>query len=266
MLSLAASAFAAGLLGGVHCAGMCGGIAASLSASARGPLITRQVAFNSGRIGSYAVAGAAAGALGDLSRYAPAALTVQITLFALANGLMILLGLHIAGWSGAVLRLERAGGFVWRRIQPIARRLMPVDSTPRALAAGLAWGWVPCGLVYTMLVMALASGGALEGATVMAAFGAGTLPTLLAAGIAAQRLVAIRRAPWIRRAAGALVVASAVYGLVRVPGLAGLLESAWGACIAITTPHGSLPTAISPSFSSFTASTIATVPERPQAI
>jgi sulfite exporter TauE/SafE len=231
MQALAAAAFAAGLLGGVHCAGMCGGIVGSLSMAARGSTVARQLAFNAGRISSYAGAGALVGALGDLGRYAGPALVVQATMFALANVLMILLGLYIAGWGSAVLRLERAGAFAWKRIQPVARRLMPIDSTPRAFAAGLAWGWVPCGLVYTMLVMALASGGALEGAAIMAAFGLGTLPTLLAAGMAAQRIMAVRRMPWVRKAAGLIVIVLALWGLVRVPGLPEAVQAGWHACI-----------------------------------
>jgi len=232
MAPLVAAAFAAGLLGGVHCAGMCGGIVGSLSMAARGPALARQLAFNGGRIASYALAGAAVGALGDLGRYAAPALTVQTALFALANAVMILLGLYIAGWGSAVLRLERAGAVAWRRIEPHARRFLPMDTTPRAWAAGLAWGWVPCGLVYTMLVMALASGDAARGAAVMAAFGLGTLPTLLVAGLAAQRLLAFRRIPWVRKAAGSVVICLALLGLARVPGLADAVSAGWHACIA----------------------------------
>jgi sulfite exporter TauE/SafE len=231
MAALAAAAFAAGLLGGVHCAGMCGGIVAGLSAAARGPAPARQLAFNSGRIASYVIAGTAVGALGDLARYAPQALLVQTALFAVANVVMVLLGLYIAGWGSAVMTLERAGGFAWRRIQPVARRLVPIDSTARAFAAGLAWGWVPCGLVYTMIVMALASGSALDGALVMAAFGLGTLPTLLVAGMAAQRALAWRRVPWVRRGAGTVVILLALWGLARVPGLPEAVQAGWHACI-----------------------------------
>jgi sulfite exporter TauE/SafE len=130
-----------------------------------------------------------------------------------------------------VLRVEAAGRPVWRRIEPIARRMLPIESTAKALGAGLAWGWVPCGLVYSMLVLAAASGSAAEGALVMAAFGLGTLPNLLAAGLAAQRLLAIRRVPWIRRAAGAAIVALGVFGIARLPGLPEALAAGWR-CIA----------------------------------
>ena len=219
MSALVAAAAAAGLLGGVHCAGMCGGIAASLSVSARGPILPRQIAFNAGRIASYATAGAVVGATGSLLGMAGPALAAQTALFVFANVLMVLLGLYIAGWGRAVLRLESGGRVIWRRVEPLARRLFPVDSTRKALAAGLLWGWVPCGLVYSMLALALASGGAVSGATVMAAFGSATLPTLLGAGLAAQRLTALRRNSWIRYSAGLGIIAMGMIGLARVPGL-----------------------------------------------
>lgn len=231
MSSLAAAAFAAGILGGVHCAGMCGGIAASLSAASRGPVIPRQFAFNAGRIGSYAAAGAAAGALGNLVTVMGPLFAVQTTLFVLANLLMILLGLYVAGWGGGVVRLEAVGGTLWRRIEPLRRHFFPIDSTARAVGAGAVWGWVPCGLVYGMLALAMASGNAVSGALVLLAFGIGTLPSMLAAGLAAQRVLAWRRHAGVRRAAGLILIGMALFGLYRTPGLAGLVEAGW-ACIA----------------------------------
>jgi len=229
--ALAAAAFAAGLLGGVHCAGMCGGVVAGLAAGARGPLLTRQLAFNAGRIGSYAIAGAAAGALGSLAQLAGPVLFVQTLLFALANVLMVFLGLYVAGWGSVVLRLERAGAFAWRRIQPAARRFYPIDTLARALGAGALWGWVPCGLVYSILALAVASGSAASGALVMAAFGLGTLPTLLAAGMAAQRIFEARKRPAVRYAAALLIIGMGAFGLARIPGLREAVLAGW-ACIA----------------------------------
>ena len=230
MQSLLAAAFAAGLLGGVHCAGMCGGIVAGLSASARGPTLARHLEFNGGRILSYGVAGAAAGLAGNLLQLAGPLLLVQTALFALANVLLILLGLYVAGWGRAVLRLEFAGKFLWRRIEPTARRLFPIDTAAKAVGAGALWGWVPCGLVYSVLALALASGSAPGGAAVMIAFGLGTLPTLMAAGMAAQRLATIRRASWLRRCAGGLLVSLGAVGLARAPGLRDALLAGW-ACL-----------------------------------
>ena len=231
MPPLAAAAFAAGLLGGVHCAGMCGGIVGTLALEARGPVWDRQLAYNAGRIGAYAVAGAAAGFAGGLVGGDGAWLGARMALFLVANAGMVLLGLYVAGWSRVVQAVEAAGRPVWRRIEPFARSMLPIDSTPKALGAGLAWGWVPCGLVYGMLVLAAASGGAPQGAFVMAAFGLGTLPTLLVAGLAAQRLFRLRRAPWVRRAAGAAIVALGVVGIARLPGLGEAVAAGWH-CIA----------------------------------
>lgn len=227
MPPLATAAFAAGLLGGVHCMGMCGGIVGTLALEARGPALARQLAYNGGRIAAYAAAGAVAGFAGSLLHTSGAWLTAQGAMFFAANVVMVLLGVYVAGWGRIVLRVEAAGRPLWRRIEPFARRMLPIDSTAKALGAGLAWGWVPCGLVYSMLVLAAASAGALEGALVMAAFGLGTLPNLLAAGIAAQRLMAIRRAPWIRRVAGAAIVVLGVVGIARLPGLGDALAAGW---------------------------------------
>jgi sulfite exporter TauE/SafE len=231
MPPLAAAAFAAGLLGGVHCVGMCGGIVGTLALEARGPALARQAAYNAGRIGAYSAAGAVAGLAGSLAYAGGAWLAAQSAMFLVANAVMILLGLYVAGFGRAILRLESAGRPLWRRIQPLARRMLPIDSTARALGAGIAWGWIPCGLVYSMLVLAAASGGPGEGALVMLAFGLGTAPNLLAAGLAAQRLTALRRAPWVRRTAGVAIAALGVLGIARLPGLAEALAAGWR-CIA----------------------------------
>jgi uncharacterized protein len=233
MSALAAAALVAGFLGGVHCIGMCGGIAGALSAAARGPALRRQAAFNLGRIGSYAVAGALAGGLGSVVQALGPVNAAQTALFIVANLFMVLLGLYVAGWGRSLLRLESAGGALWRRIEPLRRHFLPIDSDARAIGAGAVWGWIPCGLVYSMLALALASGSAAAGAGVLAAFGIGTLPALLGAGVAAQRLFEVRRNPWVRRGAGMAIIALAVVGFMRVPMLQELAHAGW-ACLQPT--------------------------------
>lgn len=225
-----AAAFAAGLLGGVHCAGMCGGIAAALAAGSRGPVLPRQLAFNAGRIASYAVAGGLAGALGGVLGSAPV-IDARLVLLVLANILMGLVGLYVAGWGGGIVRMEGLGRGLWRRIEPLRRAFFPIDSTARALGAGAVWGWIPCGLVYGMLVLAIASGSAAKGAAVMAAFGVGTLPSLLAAGLAATKLLSLRSRPLVRRTAGLIILGMAAFGLARVPALHEALLRGWQ-CLA----------------------------------
>lgn len=205
--------FVTGLLGGVHCVGMCGGIVtafAGQSGASRWPL---HLLYNLGRIGSYALAGAIAGTAGSIGLLLNDMLPVQQSLYVLANLMLIAMGLYLAGMTRVAAALERAGLVLWRRIQPVTRRLLPADTLPRAFGLGMLWGWLPCGLVYAVLASALVSGNALSGAAVMLAFGLGTLPNLMVAGLAMRRLTLVRQARPLRLAAGALVLGFGVYGL-----------------------------------------------------
>ncbi|HEX9181085.1 MAG TPA: sulfite exporter TauE/SafE family protein [Burkholderiales bacterium] len=209
------SAFLVGLLGGVHCLGMCGGIVGALSLQRPGTpsVASFQFAYNFGRILSYGAAGALAGALGLV---AGSAVEVRVGLYVLANLMLLALGFYLAGlWQGIGV-LERAGALLWARIRPLATRFIPVDSTPRALVSGLLWGWLPCGMVYSVLATALFSGSAARGFLVMLAFGLGTLPNLLAMGMAADRLRPLLQKRALRLAAGLLVAGFGVAGLVRM--------------------------------------------------
>jgi hypothetical protein len=205
--------FLTGLLGGVHCAGMCGGIVAALAGQGGRQRISLHLTYSAGRITSYAAAGALAGAAGGLGLLLDGVLPVQLALYVLANLLLIGLGLYLAGVPGAVGWMERAGALLWRRLQPFTRRLLPADTLPRALGLGLLWGWLPCGLVYAVLGTALLTGSALDGAAVMLAFGLGTVPNLVLAGFAARSLGSMTRKRPVRIAAGTLVLGFGVFGL-----------------------------------------------------
>ncbi|HYB53404.1 MAG TPA: sulfite exporter TauE/SafE family protein [Thermoanaerobaculia bacterium] len=221
MTALAAAAFLVGLAGGVHCIAMCGGIVSALNLRpASGPRLFHQLAYGLGRIAAYSIAGALAGGAGGLGVLYQNVLPAQTLLLVLANALIILLGLYLAGLGNAVLALEKAGGFLWRGLRRLGARLAPADTPARAVAVGLAWGFLPCGLVYSVLATALAAGSAARGAAVMAAFGLGTLPNLLAAGLAAESLRRFVLLPRVRLAAGAAVALLGVIGLARIPGLA----------------------------------------------
>ncbi len=219
-----------GLVSSVHCAGMCGGIVGAFSGQplvhSRGNLWTRQVFFNSGRLTSYAAAGACAGSAGGLGAYMAEALPVQTVLYAFANVLLIMIGLHLTGITGPLARLESLGAPLWRRLQPLAVRLLPARSLPGAYAAGVIWGWLPCGLVYGALAVAAFAGTPGRGAFAMLAFGLGTLPTLLAAGFAAARLRGWMARRPVRNAAGAAVFALGVYGLAHASGVADGIQRA----------------------------------------
>lgn len=223
-LALPLALLLGGLASGLHCAGMCGGIAAGFSLLQKDEIWKRQLAFNAGRITSYAAAGAVAGALGSAAAYAAAALPVQTFLYFFASSLAVVAGVHLTGVALPLSMLEKIGLPVWRRIQPLAARLLPARTLPQAYAAGLAWGWLPCGLVYGALAAAVFSGGAAQGAAAMAAFGAGTLPWLFIAGVAAARLRGWAGLATLRRLAGALLIALGGFGVAHASGLG---ESVW---------------------------------------
>ncbi|NWG88182.1 MAG: sulfite exporter TauE/SafE family protein [Hydrogenophilaceae bacterium] len=214
-LSLLA-ALLVGFSGGVHCVGMCGGIVTALSLqSGRRQPFSLQLTYNLGRIASYATAGALAGLIGSVAFLSDTLYPVQQALYLLAQVMLILLGLYLAGLNHAVLVLERWGGRLWTRLQPLFGRLLPVRTLPQALAAGALWGWLPCGLVYSVLVAALASGSALDGAALMLAFGLGTLPNLLAMGWLAERLRRVAQDKRVKFIAGMVVAGFGVWGLVQ---------------------------------------------------
>ena len=140
----------------------------------------------------------------------------QRVLYTFASLFMIALGLYLGGWWQGLRVVERAGGVVWRRVEPLGRRLLPIRGWPQALAVGLVWAWLPCGLVYSVLVWALGAGGALQGAALMLAFGLGTLPNLLGLGLLAGAAARYSEQVWLRRAAGMLVLLFGAYGLVQL--------------------------------------------------
>jgi len=214
------SAFVVGLLGGVHCIGMCGGIVSALTfglpETSRGSVMSQlpfQFSYNLGRLISYVIAGAIMGGLGVLLAGMLPMQMAQQALLILAGLFMLLLGLYLAGWWMVLNRVERLGGVLWRRLEPMGRKLMPVHTPSQAFAIGMLWGWVPCGLVYTMLINAVSSGGAAEGAGLMFAFALGTLPNLLAIGLLAGAAARLARSQTARRAAGITVMLFGVYTL-----------------------------------------------------
>lgn len=180
--------FLAGLAGSMHCVGMCGGFACALGGDARGPAATllRHALYNTGRLCSYCFLGTLAAVAGALlvahDGTLVAAGTAQRLLAVLSGGLMVFVGLRFLG----VFRFAggAAGGAAGDE-GGLVRALAGVLRTP-GLAAPLAFGvlngLLPCPLVYAFAAQAAASGGPLQGLQIMAAFGLGTFPAMLAMG------------------------------------------------------------------------------------
>ena len=209
------SAFILGLLGGGHCLGMCGGLMGALTLAIppeqRARRLQLLLGYNLGRILSYTAAGLLLGLGGWALANSPAATVLRI----LAALLLIAMGLYLAGWWSGLTRIEALGKGLWRFIQPVTRRFMPVRGMPQAITLGALWGWLPCGLVYSTLLWAASQGHALDSALLMFAFGLGTWPVLLATGLAADRLTSLLRRRGVRIAGGLLVI---LFGLWTLPG------------------------------------------------
>ena len=210
--SLYFSAFLIGLFGGTHCAGMCGGIISGLTLgiseeNRRKNLLSFSLLYNLGRIISYSVAGAMAASLGAVSDNYGFGIEVRKILTLIAATVMIFLGLYLTGWwTNVIHKFEKIGSFLWQRIEPYAKRYIPIRSHGHALIAGLLWGWLPCGLVYSTLFLAMTGKSVSQGVLIMVSFGIGTLPTLLTIGYFSGSLIAQLQKKWIRTFAGIMII------------------------------------------------------------
>jgi len=202
-----------GLFGSSHCFVMCGGIAAALQLSMPGQQAARnwqlQLMLSLGRLSTYGLLGAAVGYFGSSAMQLAGAPLIWLRL--LAGILLLMMALYISCLWFGLLQLERLGQKLWRHVQPIANRLLPLNSARKAYCYGLCWGALPCGLVYSTLGWSLASGSALQGGIIMLFFGIGTLPAILLSGSAANLLTKLKNLLWLRYTAAALLAIYAGY-------------------------------------------------------
>lgn len=219
------AAFIAGLLGAVHCVGMCGGIVGALTfgidtdshskeaSQSKKELYPYLLAYNSGRLLSYTFAGLLVGGISMLATNLPVLHNIQFGLQVFAALFMIALGLYIGGWWVGLRKIEKAGGLIWKKIEPISRRFIPVKTPFQALILGSLWGWLPCGLVYSILFWSISTSSAIEGGLLMLSFGLGTLPMLLAMGFFAVGLRSFIQKNWVRYLAGGIIISFGVFSL-----------------------------------------------------
>lgn len=214
------SAFLLGLFSTIHCIGMCGGIIGALSLSLpieirnnKPRLFAFVTTYNIGRLLSYTLAGLIAGAVGTGVLASTGFDQGHAILRYVGIAMMVAIGIYLAGWLPQLAIVEKIGVPLWQKLEPIGRKLLPVASLPKALAYGMIWGWLPCGLVYFVLIWALTAGDALRGALMMLAFGLGTLPTLLTAGFMTSWITRFARNPTARTIVGILIIAMAIGSL-----------------------------------------------------
>jgi uncharacterized protein len=224
-VSMLVSAWLVGALGGLHCVAMCGGFVAATGARDAGvpkPLLpaatvlAREAAYHGGRVATYAMLGAAFGTAGALAMDAAALAPMQRVFYAAANVFLVLLGLQLVNRSSPLPVLQKMGARMFGTVLPAIKPLLDRPGMTGRVTLGLAWGLVPCGLVYSVLPLALFAGGPLQGAAVMLAFGIGTTPNLLAVGILVRRGRGFLGAGAVRYAAAAILIAFGLLGLWRV--------------------------------------------------
>ena len=217
-------AFLMGLFSTLHCLGMCGSIIGTLTLSLKKEiredkklLIPFVASYNTGRIISYMLAGLIAGLAESVLTAPFGSVHGHRFLQIIAALVMLGAGLHIAGWFPRFAYIEKIGGLFWKRIEPYGRRLIPVETLPKAFFFGMIWGWLPCGLVYTALTLAATTGDMLRSGLTMLAFGLGTMPAVMSVGIMTSWMVWLSKATAFRQIAGITLLILAV--LSAFPGL-----------------------------------------------
>mgnify|MGYP000194248714 CR=1 FL=1 len=200
-----------GLMGAGHCAAMCGSltVAVGFSIPKERSMLFSAFLMSSGRILGYGIIGVAA----NLFAQSFLAITGGSVLYLsiLAGILLFLVGMHIANLNSLILKTEILGALIQPLIQPIKQRLTPIDNNFKCLAYGFFWGFLPCGLVYSALSLALVSPTAMSGGLVMLFFGLGTLPTLVGLTSFSVKINGMLQQQKIRLALGVVVMAMGLY-------------------------------------------------------
>jgi uncharacterized protein len=210
-------AFNLGLFSTVHCVGMCGGILSAMMLSSTNTeqknkvnVFSRSLAYNLGRISSYAIAGLVSGLLGLKFADLFQSINAHLILQSIAALVLISLALNILGLLPFKKFTESVGMTVWKNIQPLGKYLYPINSFWRALLFGMLWGWLPCGLVYSALLLSLSAGSAYNGMLTMLFFGLGTLPGMLTAGYFSDYLNRIKNNSHLRLTTAILMILIAI--------------------------------------------------------
>lgn len=202
------AALLTGFLGSAHCIGMCAGIsglfAVQLEIASLRSRVAMALTYNIGRVASYAALGLLVGLVGSRVVAATPALAGPVRF--IGGTVIVLIGLQIAFHWRLLQPIERMGSVLWAKLAPAAKGLVPVTSLPRALGLGLLWGWLPCGLVYSVLLLAATGESATDGALVMLAFGLGTMPAMLLTGMGAAKLSQLLQQRGARLGLGFLIV------------------------------------------------------------
>ena len=205
------TAFTIGLFGSLHCVGMCGPIACALPVRSGGrwAVLGNALLYNFGRTLTYSLLG---GIIGLAGRGLQLAGFQQIMSVALGV-LLLAIALFSINVEAKLLRLPGLNGLVFQLKSRLAR-LLKDSAVNASFFIGLLNGLLPCGLVYMAVVGALSTGGIASGMGYMALFGLGTLPLMLATGLAGN-FAGQRFRTALRKAYPAFLVFFAVLFILR---------------------------------------------------
>jgi len=182
--------FLIGLLGGMHCIGMCGGFVAmySLKKPEERASFPYHALYNAGRITTYSLLGGAVGVLGSFLDQAAQLRGIQSSVLLFAGIVMVLMGLNIAGLFGRGVLIDQSDITKSSVFRSALRTVINMNSVWALFLLGLLLGLLPCGLLYPVLIMAGASGGFLPGVLTMVVFGIGTVPVMMGFGFLVTRI------------------------------------------------------------------------------
>jgi hypothetical protein len=222
MIALGLSVFTASLLGSLHCMAMCGGLAAvAATGPRRGRVdLVAHVSFNAGRLAGYAALGALAGGLGAMVDLGGRAVGFGRLAAGVAGVVIIAYGVLMLLEAVGIWRSRFGAPAIVARFAGSVLRLAPDAAAPRGFVLGLCATCLPCGWLYTFVLAAAATGGALSGAFLMSVFWLGTVPALLLIGLGVDAL----GTPLRRHVPAACAIALIVVGLVAVAGRMGAVR------------------------------------------
>lgn len=210
-------AFIVGLFSSLHCVTMCGSIIGTLTLSLKPEIRENKkrllpfiINYNLGRLFSYTTGGLIAGFLGTVLIIPFNHETGYRALQILSATIMAGAGMFIAGWFPGFAYIEKFGSKLWRLLDPVGRKLLPVTKLHQAFLFGIIWGWLPCGLVYTALALAITTGNIVSSALTMLSFGAGTLPAIISVGAMGGAFSKLARMNRFRQTIGVLLIILAI--------------------------------------------------------
>ena len=207
-----------GIFSSMHCIGMCGSIIGTLTLSLKPEIREKKsklypyvLTYNLGRITSYTIAGILIGAIEFILTRPLGEGHGHRVLQILSALIMAGAGFYIAGWFPQFAYIEKSGSWIWKKLEPLGRKLIPVQTLTHGYLFGMVWGWIPCGLVYSTLALAATTGDVVKSTLTMLFFGLGTLPAVMGLGIMTSSLARLAKMERFRQAVGVMFIILALF-------------------------------------------------------